>query len=914
MLVKIRNTFLVVLCFMALVVNYVFAQDFQLLSGSLGETLVSSSAQDDSRSEFSLQSGTVAMTSSSFFENSQAGVDQAVQDSIIVSNVRSNSATVTWVSSMSQRGFVVLNLNNSQQVAYDVRGSEYNGRVHSVKITGLTPETSYTFKVISDDSYYDNAGQYYSFTTGAGLMPEVKNDTFYGRLFQGDGITIATEALVYLKVVDKDNLGDLGESALESVLVDENGYWHYNFANLRTADALKWFEYSDQVDEIEIEILGADGVTVNKVITTDSDPNVEDIPVTNNNAPTLDLIADIVIDEGQIVTFNPTANDPDGDTLTITYSGWMDSANYQTDYTDAGSYTVTVSVFDGTITVFQDVTVNVNGVNRAPVIAPIAAITVDEGQTVSLSPVYNDPDGDSLAVVYSGWMNTDSYTTLSTDVGTHTVTITVSDGQLSVSTNVDITVNDINQSPVISPAVPNPNAMVEDTAIVIDLTAYESDPDGESAADLKWTAAGFDNGTVSGENSTDDLLVFTPNADFFGTDTVTLTLTDKEGLADTQDITLTWESANDPLIVSDIEDQTFIEGSIDQSIDLDSYVSDIEDADAAITWTVSGNSNLDVSIDADTHLVRIVSNVGWRGTETLTFTATDTGGASTSDTCVITISPLYGTVSGTVTDQISSNPVSGITVKLLDPQDSSEIATMITDANGAYRFEDVLSQAYHVYVDTAGFNFDAEYYDDAKDIATATEILVVGEDLVNINFALIDLETIDLSLNSNYNLLSFSVVPLELKDATNASDVVNYFALNSVGVDSIKQWNGEEWQTYKTDLSFTDFDFDFKYGFAAQLTSSTNLTMEGINIKLPYTIQLEQGWNLINVPVSVGAITYNNLASAMNLAGAGLTEFILLELQNLNHYSVDSFELDDNIEPGKAFFVKCDNQIDFSFE
>ena len=61
----------------------------------------------------------------------------------------------------------------------------------------------------------------------------------------------------------------------------------------------------------------------------------------------LDKIKDIYLPEGETITISPTATDPDGDDLTYTYSGWMTSASYTTDNTDAGTHTVTVTVSDG---------------------------------------------------------------------------------------------------------------------------------------------------------------------------------------------------------------------------------------------------------------------------------------------------------------------------------------------------------------------------------------------------------------------------------------------------------------------------------------------------------------------------------------------------------------------------------------
>ena len=66
-----------------------------------------------------------------------------------------------------------------------------------------------------------------------------------------------------------------------------------------------------------------------------------------NLAPVLDPIADITVNAGEVVNISPTAADQDGDTLTYTYTGWMTSNTYTTNYLDEGVHTVTVTVSDG---------------------------------------------------------------------------------------------------------------------------------------------------------------------------------------------------------------------------------------------------------------------------------------------------------------------------------------------------------------------------------------------------------------------------------------------------------------------------------------------------------------------------------------------------------------------------------------
>jgi PKD repeat protein len=125
----------------------------------------------------------------------------------------------------------------------------------------------------------------------------------------------------------------------------------------------------------------------------------------------------------------------------------MTSGSYTTNFNDSGTHTVTVTVSDGTLTDSQAVTVIVLNSNSAPVLDPISDITVNEGATITLSPTATDPDGDALTYTYSGWMSSASYTTDNNDAGSHTVTVTVSDGSLIDSQDVTVTVSNTSLPP-----------------------------------------------------------------------------------------------------------------------------------------------------------------------------------------------------------------------------------------------------------------------------------------------------------------------------------------------------------------------------------------------------------------------------------------------------------------------------------
>jgi len=330
-------------------------------------------------------------------------------------------------------------------------------------------------------------------------------------------------------------------------------------------------------------------VTVSDGILTDT----QDVNITvlnSNQAPVLDQISNITVNEGEAVTFSPTATDLDADTLTFSYSGWMTSNSYTTNYTDAGTYTVTVTVSDDTMADSQDVTVTVNNNNQAPVLSTISPVTVNEGDAVTFSPTATDPDGDTLTFSYSGWMTSNSYTTNYTDAGTHTVTVIVSDGMLTDTQDVNITVLNSNQAPVLDQII---NITVnEGEAVTFSPTATDQDGDTLTFSYSGWMTS----------NS------YTTNYTDAGTHTVTVTVTDGI-LTESQDVTITVNNINQAPVLSTISPVTVNEG---ETITLSPTASDL-DGDT-LTFSYSGwmisNSYTTNYTDAGTHTVTVTVSDG----------------------------------------------------------------------------------------------------------------------------------------------------------------------------------------------------------------------------------------------------------------------------------------------------------------
>lgn len=96
-----------------------------------------------------------------------------------------------------------------------------------------------------------------------------------------------------------------------------------------------------------------------------------------NRAPVIKPIVPIEVKEGDVVRIDVQAYDPDGDDITISFSGWMNSSEYTTTYDDAhpngcstpgctATYFTTVTVSDGVLETTEVVEIRVEDKNRPP--------------------------------------------------------------------------------------------------------------------------------------------------------------------------------------------------------------------------------------------------------------------------------------------------------------------------------------------------------------------------------------------------------------------------------------------------------------------------------------------------------------------------------------------------------------------
>ena len=280
-----------------------------------------------------------------------------------------------------------------------------------------------------------------------------------------------------------------------------------------------------------------------------------------NSPPSLSVIGNRSLSEDGSLNVALSATDADADSLTYSLgansaalgasiSGTTLNINPTADFN--GSGTLTVNVTDGEDTDSETITVTVTPVNDTPVLASIGTQTVNEESSTSVTLSASDVDGDSLtyqldsataALGASVSGNTLSINPTTDFTGSGSVTVSVSDGSLSDSETFTVTVNNINDAPVLSAV--SDLTIPEDTSTTITLTA--TDIDGDS---LTFSAVSADTGvaTVAVSGSTLTVTAATANS---ATTTITVTVSDGTLSADTSfSVELTDPSAVPPITMT----------------------------------------------------------------------------------------------------------------------------------------------------------------------------------------------------------------------------------------------------------------------------------------------------------------------------------------------------------------------------
>ncbi|TOZ84814.1 tandem-95 repeat protein [Vibrio parahaemolyticus] len=409
---------------------------------------------------------------------------------------------------------------------------------------------------------------------------------------------------------------------------------------------------------------------------TATDPSGESVSQTVNF--TVAPVADIVADKATVVEDTPTiikvlGNDTfEGDDQVVSLDTNNGPANGTVSVNPDGSVTYTPNdnyhgtdsftyiVTSGGVSESTTVSVDVTPVNDAPVAKDdIATTQEDTAVTIDVLPNDTDVDGDKLSIQSASVPEAQGkveivdgklvFTPAENFNGHAEIIYTVTDGELTDEAKVTVTVNPVNDAPTIK--VDAVESITEDAVstdtVVATLTVRDTDTPEDQL-------------TVSLENNSNGYFVLVGNdvkLTQAGVDAVNndeLNLKDLTISASVSDGVNPTANDSDSLIVNRVNDAPTVENAIaDQELseDFATYTIDLNDAfkdsDSALNFSVSGNSNVLVSIENG--IATISPTADWNGSETLTFTATDPSGESISQTVNFTVAPVADIVADKAT-------------------------------------------------------------------------------------------------------------------------------------------------------------------------------------------------------------------------------------------------------------------------
>jgi hypothetical protein len=288
--------------------------------------------------------------------------------------------------------------------------------------------------------------------------------------------------------------------------------------------------------------------------------------VTNvNDAPIITGSPAVTVAQGAVYNFIPTATDVDvGTTLTFSIANKPSWASFNTATgaltgtpanADVGATAgIVISVSDGALSAaLPAFTLTVTNVNDAPTITGSPATTVAQGAVYSFIPTAADVDvGTTLTFSIDNKPSWASFNTATgaltgtpanADVGaTAGIVISVSDGELSATLPAfRLTVTNVNDAPIVADGSAT---TVEDTPLSLTLTAQDLDQDPLTYEVIRQP----EHGAVTLQGT---LLVYTPEPDFNGTDSIAFVAKDAESSSNTATISITVTPVNDNPVVSD---------------------------------------------------------------------------------------------------------------------------------------------------------------------------------------------------------------------------------------------------------------------------------------------------------------------------------------------------------------------------
>lgn len=268
----------------------------------------------------------------------------------------------------------------------------------------------------------------------------------------------------------------------------------------------EWLTNYEDAGEYTVTIRASDGEL-------DSTRIIKVTVIDKNRAPEAEFSPEqdvVEMYENEIFNFEVSATDADTDEIVYLWEldgevvAWETGYTYSADYESAGTHNLKLVISDGIDENVKEWQIEVYDVNRAPELPDFDEIYAKEGQKLELNLPLTDADGDGLFYVIDEPFGEDLVWEIGYDeAGEYEIDIEVSDGLLTESDTIEITVEDIDRAPEFTELIGL--GVNETDELKINLEA--TDPDGD---EIYFAAYGFPEGAVF----EGDELIWQPDYDF----------------------------------------------------------------------------------------------------------------------------------------------------------------------------------------------------------------------------------------------------------------------------------------------------------------------------------------------------------------------------------------------------------------
>jgi VCBS repeat-containing protein len=522
-----------------------------------------------------------------------------------------------------------------------------NGSFNYIPSTGYSGTDSFTYK--ANDSQADSNTATVTITVSAvNNAPVAVNDAYSTN--EDTALNRAAPGVLSNDTdADGDNLTAVKVSnpSHGSVTLNSNGSFTYTpTSNYNGTDAFTYKANDGKVDSNTATV----NITINAV--NDTPVAVNDAYSTNEDTVLNRAVPGVLSNDTDADGDNLTAvkvNDPAYGTLTLNSNGSFtytpnanyngtDSFTYRANDGQANSNTATVTI---TITAVNDPPVAVNdaySTNKDTVLnvaAPgvLGNDTDVEGSTLTATKMSNPSHG----MVTLNANGSFTYTPSSGYIGADSFTYQANDGQANSNTvTVTITITASSNNPPV--AVNDAYITNEDTALNVaapGVLTNDTDPNGDNLTAVKVSDPAHGMVTLNSNGS----FIYTPTANYNGTDSFTYRANDGQANSNTATITITISAVNDaPMATADsysTSQDTVLNVAAPGVLGNDT---DVEGSTLTAT-KVNNPSHGTVTLNSNGSFTYTPS-AGYTGTDSFTYRARD--GQANSNTVTVTINVSTG--------------------------------------------------------------------------------------------------------------------------------------------------------------------------------------------------------------------------------------------------------------------------------